>query len=313
MCRLMNGDLAAITCATFFAFCSIAFARAGRIVGSMVVNQVRIMLAVAFLLGIHVAMFGDVWPWSMSTGQIWLLVLSGVVGLALGDLCYFHALAVLGPRLGTLLMATFPLFVVLGEGVGRGRWPSWQDGIWMAAIVVGVMVVLTGKRAEGGWPSPGGGALFAITAGVLGAVGQGFGIVIAKMADDVSATGGADALSVTLVRMIAGFAGMAVIAGARVVLRPREARRNAGRDRMTSKAFYLILTGVVFGPTLGVWLSMIAIDLIDAGRASVLIALTPVLMLPIVWIGWGERPSARGWIGTVVAFAGTAGLLAGRA
>jgi drug/metabolite transporter (DMT)-like permease len=36
-------------------------------------------------------------------------------------------------------------------------------------------------------------------------------------------------------------------------------------------------------------------------------------MLPIVWIGWKERPSLRGWVGTIAAFAGTAALLAGRA
>jgi drug/metabolite transporter (DMT)-like permease len=306
MCGFMTGDIAAITCAAFFAFCSIAFAGAGRIVGSMVVNQTRILLAAVFLVGLHVAVEGEVWPSAMSMEQGWWIVLSGVVGLALGDLFYFHSLAVLGPRLGTLLMATFPVFVVFGDGFVRGRWPGWLDGIFMTAIVLGVMVVLTGKKGE--WRGAGGRRWVAVVAGVLGAVGQGAGIVIVKMAGDVATAGDLDPLSITLVRMIAGLIGMAVIRGAQ---RPWRETGAAPR-RMSSKAFWLILVGVVFGPTLGVWLSMVAVDLIEAARAAVLIALTPVLMLPIVWIGWGERPTLRGWVGTVAAFAGTAALLAGR-
>ena len=305
----MNGDLAGILCATFFALCSIAFAGAGRVVGSMVVNQVRILLAAVFLIGLHVAWFGEFWPSSMTAGQGWLLVLSGVIGLALGDLFYFHALAVLGPRVGTLLMAMFPIFVVLGEGFARGYWPGWSDGLWMAVIVAGVLIVLTGKSARSGWRSPGGSKFVAIVAGVLGAIGQGTGLVIAKMADDVSLTAGTNPLSVTVVRMIAGLVGMTLIVAVQRSLKPRTTER----ARMTSKAFWMILIGVVFGPTLGVWLSMVAIAEIPAGRAAVLIALTPVLMLPIVWIGWKEQPSLLGWVGTIAAFAGTAVLLAGRA
>ena len=34
--------------------------------------------------------------------------MSGVIGLALGDLCLFHCMAIIGPRLGTVLMALAP-------------------------------------------------------------------------------------------------------------------------------------------------------------------------------------------------------------
>ena len=32
-------------------------------------------------------------------------------------------------------------------------------------------------------------------------------------------------------------------------------------------------------------------------------------MIPIAWWCYGERPGFRGWFGTLLAFAGTAGLL----
>jgi drug/metabolite transporter (DMT)-like permease len=301
----MTGDLAAIVCAAFFAFCSLAFAAAGRVVGSMIVNQVRILLAAIFLFGLHAAMFGELWPSSMNAEQTWLLVWSGVIGLALGDLCYFHSLTVVGPRLGTLLMATFPIFVVLGEGLARDRWPGGLDIAWMISIVAGVMVVLTGKQPSGGWRRPPGRSVaLAIGAGILGAVGQGAGLVLAKLAEDASAMAPQASLSVTLVRMVAGLVVMAgVFAAQRIVA------KTGDRPRMTPRAFNLIFVGVIFGPTLGVWLSMVAVSHIDAGRASVLIALTPVLMLPITWIAWGERPDQRAVIGTMLAFLGTAALL----
>jgi drug/metabolite transporter (DMT)-like permease len=301
----MTGELAAIVCAAFFAFCSLAFAAAGRVVGSMVVNQVRILLAVVFLLGLHLAMFGEFWPSTMNAEQTWLLLISGVVGLALGDLFYFHSLTVVGPRLGTLLMATFPLFVVVGEGFARAHWPGGFEVLWMAAIVAGVMLVLTGKKTHGGWRAPRGSSIpLAIVAGVLGSVGQGAGIVLVKLAQDASGSARQDSLSVTLVRMIAGLVVMGGVFAAQRLL-----RKSGARSPMTRRTFYLIVVGVIFGPTLGVWLSMIAVELVDAGRAAVLIALTPVLMLPITWIAWGDRPTARAVAGTGLAFAGTAALL----
>ena len=45
----MLGDLAAITCALCFAFCSIAFTAAGRTVGAAVVNRMRLLAAVVVL------------------------------------------------------------------------------------------------------------------------------------------------------------------------------------------------------------------------------------------------------------------------
>ena len=73
--------------------------------------------------------------------------------------------------------------------------------------------------------------------------------------------------------------------------------------------FGFIVVGCLFGPTLGVWLSMIAVQEADAGRAAVLIALTPVLMIPLARLAYGERPTLRSWIGTGLAFVGTAALM----
>ncbi len=304
----MTGDLAALACALCFALCSIAFASAGRMVGSVTVNQTRIVLAVVVLVLAHWGLAGTLWPVGWTTEETGLLLLSGVIGLALGDQCYFYALTVIGPRLGTLLMSTFPLFALLGDGVLRGHWPSPIAVVWMVLCLVGVVLVLSERRDPGGVgaasTSPRSYA-WALVAGLLGALGQGLGLVITKMADGARPEP-LDPVSMTLVRMVAGMIGMLVLTQVWRLL----GRRRVAGHRLHRAAVLRILLGVVFGPTLGVWLSMVALqEASGTGRAAVLIALTPVMMIPIAWSVSGERPRLLGWLGTLLAFAATAALV----
>lgn len=309
----MTGDLAALACALCFAICSLAFASAGRKVGSVTVNQTRIVIAVVVLALIHLARTGACWPAGWTGEETGVLLVSGVIGLALGDQCYFFALTVIGPRRGTLLMSTFPLFALVGDGVLRGYWPPLSVAWWILLCLVGVLLVLSEKRgvatAATPPPSP---RLFAtaVVAGFLGALGQGTGLVLTRMAEDARPEVALDAVSMTLVRMVAGLAGILVLTQGSKLLRWRRKDRIEGGRRMSSRVFGLILIGVVFGPTLGVWLSMVAVQQSSGtGRPAVLIALTPVMMIPIAWIASSERPGLAGWSGTLLAFAATAVLM----
>ncbi|MFQ5418800.1 MAG: EamA family transporter, partial [Anaerolineae bacterium] len=57
---------------------------------------------------------------------------------------------------------------------------------------------------------------------------------------------------------------------------------------------------------LGIWFSLIAISLSRLGIASTLMALPPVLLIPIEWLVYKKPVSTRGMVGTAVAFAGVA-------
>ncbi|MCB9868567.1 MAG: DMT family transporter [Planctomycetes bacterium] len=300
-------DVAALACALSFAVCSLAFGAAGRVVGAQMVNRLRLVMAVALLTAVHAWCFGEVWPAAAGRAQISLLVLSGVVGLALGDGCYFHALSVLGPRLGTLLMATAPVFAVLADGCLRGVWPGAREAAGMAMVSGGVLLVLSrSRRGAAAWRPDAVSSrqlALAVLAGLGGAVGQGLGLVLAKLA--TSAPHAAlPPLTMAHLRMLAGLLGVAVI----WVCTPRT---TAGRRKpMTGRAFAWLSVGVAFGPTLGVWLSMVAVSGSgDPGRSSVLIATTPILMVGIAWGCYGDRPEARGVTGTLLAVAGAAVLL----
>jgi drug/metabolite transporter (DMT)-like permease len=103
---------------------------------------------------------------------------------------------------------------------------------------------------------------------------------------------------VTLVRMAAAALvltlGSAMLGGFGPVTR-------AVRDR---RAFGQIAVGAVFGPILGVWMSVVAVHHAKAGIAATLMSLAPVLMLPIGRIAYGSRPGTLGILGTLAAVGG---------
>ena len=73
------------------------------------------------------------------------------------------------------------------------------------------------------------------------------------------------------------------------------------RDRST---LWLILGGSLIGPFLGVWLSIVSIQLAPLGVASTLMSLNPIFLLPFAFIIFKERVSLRAVLGTLVSVAG---------
>ena len=67
-----------------------------------------------------------------------------------------------------------------------------------------------------------------------------------------------------------------------------------------------IIIGSVFGPVIGVSLSLLAIQHAKIGVVSTLIALPPVLILPISYFVFKERFGWQAIAGTLVSIAGVA-------
>lgn len=67
-----------------------------------------------------------------------------------------------------------------------------------------------------------------------------------------------------------------------------------------------MMGGAVVGPFLGIWLSLIAVQHARLGIASTLMALPPVLLIPLEYLIYRHRVSRRGIAGTVIAMVGVA-------
>ena len=66
----------------------------------------------------------------------------------------------------------------------------------------------------------------------------------------------------------------------------------------------IVLLGTLVGPVLGIWLSMIALEGAKAGVAVALINTSPLILIPIAYFAYGERPTLRTILGTLVAIGG---------
>ena len=73
----------------------------------MVVNISRLFLAVGFLAVLNRQLNGA-WIPDIDTTGLWWLILSGVIGLSIGDQLLFTALVDVGSRTSTLLMTLAP-------------------------------------------------------------------------------------------------------------------------------------------------------------------------------------------------------------
>ena len=109
------GELAALGTAALWAFSSILFTIGGRRVGSMIVNRVRLALAVLFVGGMHWLLFGQPFPTATEPYRYAWLALSALIGLVIGDGLLFQCYLLVGPRIGVLLLSMSPS---LRHGIG---------------------------------------------------------------------------------------------------------------------------------------------------------------------------------------------------
>lgn len=293
------GELAALATAGCWVASALAFEAAGRRVGSLTVNLIRLVIAIGLGAAAGWALRGLALPVD-APPRAWLwLSVSGLVGFTFGDLCLFRAFVVLGSRLSTLMMALVPLltaaigWAVLGEVLGP------RDLAGMALTVGGVAWAVV-ERMRAAPPQPGEPALPRPTAaglalGLGGALGQAGGLVLSKLG-----MGGYDPFAATQIRVLAGTAGYVVLFTA-LGRWGRVARALPDRRAMAATA-----AGAFFGPFLGVSLSLLAVQRTLAGVAASIMATTPVLILPVLVLLGRERVGPAGWLGAGTAVAGVA-------
>ena len=288
------GELAALATAVCWSFTAILFTVSGRLVGSRVVNRSRLLFAVVILGGIHALLYGSVLPAGAGAYRWGWLALSSVLGFVIGDASLFQAFVLIGPRLGTLMMSTVPVqstllgWLFLGETVSRVE----IAGIaWVVSEREGARSTLDAAVFRRG-----------LLLGLIGAFGQATNLLTAKY----GLAGGFPPISATVIRLIVAVLVMWTVAALQRQVRPTVA---AWRDR---RALAAILGGTVAGPVTGVSLSMLAIQNARLGIASTLMALPPVLLIPIEFVLFGRRITRRSAAGTVLAFVGVALILARR-
>ena len=103
------GELAALGTACSWTVSVMMFEAAGRRIGALSVNMIRLVVGLAFLALFGWFNRGLFWPTDASWHNWIWLSLSGLVGLTLGDLCLFKAFIIVGSRISVLIMSFVPV------------------------------------------------------------------------------------------------------------------------------------------------------------------------------------------------------------
>ena len=302
------GEIISLIVAVSWTFSAWYADKASRRIGSMVTNVIRLVLATVFLGALLWVSIGHPYP-VYADGKAWLwLALSALVGYVFGDYCLFNCYVCIGPRFGQLLMTLAPPSAAIAGWFLLGESMSWKSWLAMAVTLTGIAISIL-NRGEGhrfNLSLPLKGVLLGIGAGV----GQGVGLVLSKVgmeyysaalpADAPKLVGDMLPFASTMIRAIIGGIGFFILLTLQKGLGNLKSALHDGKGLK----YATLLT--IFGPALGVSLSLMAVRFADAGIASTLMALTPVfIILPDVLIN--KHPvKIKEIIGVTVAMLGVA-------
>ena len=300
------GEIISLVVAASWTVTALFADKASHRLGSNTANVMRLTMAVFFLATLLWVTVGRPYP-VYADGQAWLwLSLSALVGYVFGDWCLFNCYLSIGARFGQLFMTLAPPIAAFAGWAILGETLSWKSALAMAVTLCGIAISIlskgSGQKVHLTLPLKG------ILLGLGAGLGQGVGLVLSKVgmqhySDAIPADAPAlmsDMLpfASTMIRAIVGSAGFILLM---TFQRKLKLLGKAARDRK-GIGYALIMT--IFGPVLGVSLSLMAIQYTNAGIASTLMALTPVLILfPYAFI-YKQHIKPREILGVAVSMAG---------
>lgn len=293
------GEFAALGTAACWTVTALAFEAAGKRIGSLSVNFIRLVMASFVLAACAWFVRGVALPTDATLhAWIWLGV-SGLVGFTIGDLCLFEAFVVIGARRSMLLMSLVPPITAVSGWLIMGEVLTLKDWAGMALTVSGVAWVISERAPQTAHalkPVTLGGVLL----GLGGAGGQAVGLVLSKYGMEQYS-----AIASTQIRVFAGTVGFAVLF---LFIRwwPRVWKALGDRDGMVRTG-----VGAFFGPFLGVTLSLVAVKFTHAGVAATIMSIVPVLIIAPAVLIHKEHVSPRAVAGAVLAVSGVALLFLG--
>ena len=307
------GEIAALGTAFCWAGSSLSFTAAGKRVGSVPLNLIRLVMALAMLSAYVWIVRGRLLPTDASSETWFWLSLSGLAGFTFGDLFLFRALVLLEARLTMLVMTLAPPMAALMAWAALGERLGYWSWLGIATTVGGVALVITERHsdspdsvvAQRGIVAPRDRRVrrrispVGLAMAAIGAIGQALGLVLSK-----KGIGTYDAAAATQIRCIAGIAGFVVLFTA-AGWWPRVAKA----VRHPSGMGYAML-GSAVGPFVGVTLSLVAVQKAPVGIAATIMAISPILLIPTAALIHKERITWRAVAGAVLAVGGVAMLFA---
>jgi drug/metabolite transporter (DMT)-like permease len=304
---------AAFLCTILFSGSIVCGHRSAKLIGGTEANFWRLVVATVFL-GVWAYGFGN----GLAGKAFPVFLVSGMVGIGIGDLGLFQALPRLGSRRALLLVQCLtPPCGALLEWLWLGTTLSLQQIVCGIVILLGVGVALTPaehlQRTRREW-------VVGTIGCIVGALGGAGGAVLSRKAyalahDSQEPINGGNA---AFQRIIGGLlvSGICLLAVKRRALRlPTDTTDPSGVETAKKKwrsVWPWVLVNGFAGQTLGVSCMQWALETTPTGLVLAIIATTPIVIIPFAFALEGERPNLHSLVGGIIAVAGTIGLCLSR-
>ncbi|ATP27198.1 EamA family transporter [Chromobacterium violaceum] len=291
---MMLYDLAAVGAAGCWALGGLLGAGPSRHFGPFAFTRLRLTLLTVVLGGVSLLSGG--WH-SISAASLWPALLSGLAGIFLGDTVMFASMNRLGPRRTGLLFATHSVFsVLLGMLFLAERLSA---GALLGSLLVfgGVLLAVAfGRREVDAHVWERNDKLAAgVALGLAAALCQALGTFFAK-----------PAMAAGLEPVTASALRMGVSCGAHYLLWLSGWKLAQSRGRYTPRMLGQTALNGLVALGLGMTLIMLALQHANVATVGILSALSPVLILPMLWVVLKRPPPPLAWLGAAVSCAGTA-------
>lgn len=288
------GVLAALATAVCWTVTAVAFESAGKKVGSLCVNLIRLIIAFILLSVFNFFTRGMLLPIDAS-GYTWIwLLLSGLIGFVLGDLFLFQAYVEIGSRISQLIMSIVPPITAITGYILMREKITLLGFVGMVTTIAGIALVILTKGSDDkkvAFSHPIKGLIYAF----LGALGQAFGLVFSKFG-----MGFYNPFAATQIRIIAAIVGFCIVV---TVKKHWKSVYTALKDK---KAMKNITIGSFFGPFIGVSLSLLAVQHAPTAIVSTITSITPILIIPASIFVFKENIVPKEIFGSFIALIGVA-------
>jgi len=281
------------------------FTEATRRMGALPVNQYRLLFAwliITLILFIFFGLnFNELVYGPTFENYLWFGI-SGIIGFTLGDYFGFSSFAMVGPKLASLYTTIAPgvalIFgiFILDENI------NFIGVVGIFVTWIGVAWLTLSKRdnaiaSEKGFDRNTKGIVF----GILGAACQGIGLVLSKKAmlitDDDFVV---NPMHATWLRLFSAWVGAFLFA----IFTGRLIKFTIPILNNQKNGIPFMLLGTIFGPVMGVSLSLLAISKIPVAVAQTIFALLPIIVLPLNLIFYKEKITIHSVFACLVSMVG---------
>lgn len=288
------GEFAALLTAFFWTITALSFTSASHKIGSLSVNFWRLVIGI-ILISLFVSFQGEsFFPLDIDFNAWFWLLLSGVIGIFLGDLFLFKSFTITGPRVSLLIMSISPPIAAVISWFALGDSLSFFAIVGMIVTISGIVLVILTKNADKEKGMKLKYDKIGVVYAILGAFGQATGLVMSKIGLQYID----NPFVATQIRLYAGIIGFIILISWVKRWTPIMQSLN------NKKAMGTLSIGSFFGPFLGISFSLIAVKYTNPGIVQTITSITPILIIPFAVYINKEKIGILDIVGALVAVCG---------